>query len=115
VLHFVWKDVKKWFSMSTLESCLDFEEWSREKIIGKGVVSGTPSSRCFSHGCAKGFWKELKKPRSMTRRWIGFTQLWLLGSQQTPHTLWSTGGVAKQYQDPEILVRGVTSLCWPYH
>jgi hypothetical protein len=26
VLHFVWKDVKKWFSMSTLESCLDFEE-----------------------------------------------------------------------------------------
>jgi hypothetical protein len=36
----------------------------------------------------------------------------LPGSQSTPLTLWSTGGVVKQHLVREILVRGVTSPCW---
>jgi hypothetical protein len=24
----------------------------------KKILSGTPSSKCFTHGCAKGFWGE---------------------------------------------------------
>jgi hypothetical protein len=35
----------------------------------------------------------------------------LPGSQSTPLTLWSTGGV-KQHRVWEILARGVTSPCW---
>jgi hypothetical protein len=30
----------------------------REKITNKEIVSRTPSSKCFTHGCAKGFWGE---------------------------------------------------------
>jgi hypothetical protein len=26
--------------------------------VGKEILSGTPSSKCFTHGCAKGFWGE---------------------------------------------------------
>jgi hypothetical protein len=26
--------------------------------INEEILSGTPSSKCFTHGCAKGFWGE---------------------------------------------------------
>jgi hypothetical protein len=28
------------------------------KPTNKEILSGTPSSKCFTHGCAKGFWEE---------------------------------------------------------
>jgi hypothetical protein len=34
--------------------------WSviTEEPINKEILSGTPSFKCFTHGCAKGFWGE---------------------------------------------------------
>jgi hypothetical protein len=34
--------------------------WSMitEETINDKILSGTPSSKCFTHGCAKGFWGE---------------------------------------------------------
>jgi hypothetical protein len=29
-----------------------------EKLTNKEIVSGTPSSKCFTHGCVRGFWGE---------------------------------------------------------
>jgi hypothetical protein len=28
------------------------------KLMNKEIVFGTPSSKCFTHGCARGFWGE---------------------------------------------------------
>jgi hypothetical protein len=35
-----------------------FGVWSREKSSNKEILFGTPSSKSFTHGCAKGFWGE---------------------------------------------------------
>jgi hypothetical protein len=31
---------------------------SREKLTNEEILSRTPSSKSFTHGCAKGFWGE---------------------------------------------------------
>jgi hypothetical protein len=41
----------------------DFGVWSREEPIGKEIVSGTPSSMHFTHGCATRFWGEWERQR----------------------------------------------------
>jgi hypothetical protein len=81
VSHSVWRELDKWFPMSILGNysvfkreprnkcmCMEahwkvFGVWSREKLTNKEIVSETPSSNCFTHGCARGFWGEWERPR----------------------------------------------------
>jgi hypothetical protein len=35
-----------------------FGLWSWEKLTNKEIVFGTPSSKYFTHGCARGCWGE---------------------------------------------------------
>jgi hypothetical protein len=88
-----------------------FWVWSREKAINEEILSGTPSSKCFTHMCKRilGRMRETK---------VTDTELSWLHSALTarqpidPTHLWSTDGVVKQHWVREILVRGITSLCW---
>jgi hypothetical protein len=80
VSHSVWRELNKWFPV-ILGNCLVFKRkplnkcmcmkahskvfgvWSREELTNKEIVSRTPSSKCFTHGCAKGFWGEWERQR----------------------------------------------------
>jgi hypothetical protein len=35
----------------------------REEPTNKEILSGTPSSKCFTHGCAKGFWERMRETK----------------------------------------------------
>jgi hypothetical protein len=36
---------------------------SGRSVATKKILSGTPSSKSFTHGCAKGFWGEYERQR----------------------------------------------------
>jgi hypothetical protein len=81
VSHSIWRELNKWLSTNILGNYLVFKReprnkwmcmeahwkvfgvWSREKLASKEIRSKTPSSRCFTHGCAKGFWGEWERQR----------------------------------------------------
>jgi hypothetical protein len=80
VSHSVWRELNKWFP-SILGNCLVFKSeprnkcmcmkahwkvfgvWSREEPVNKEILAGNPSSKWFTHGCAKGFWGEWERQR----------------------------------------------------
>jgi hypothetical protein len=79
--HSIWRELNKWFPTSMLGNysvfkgeprskwmCMEahwkvFGVWSREELTNKEIVSGTPSSMFFTHGCERGFWGAWERPR----------------------------------------------------
>jgi hypothetical protein len=74
-----------------------FGVWSQEEPINKEILAGTPSSKCFTHGCAKGFLGKMRETKVID------TELsWLYLAL-----------IARQPIDPShLMARGVTSPCW---